>query len=112
MEASFNEKSRPLPKTTDAYEYARNKLFMYSGEMETVSFRCHEKIMDQMIDIFGPEMNAFSDGGEYFILNVKTSHTGALYLTQQFMEYIEVVEPADLREQIKAHLKQAMKKSK
>lgn len=105
-----NEKSRSLPKTTDAYEYARNKLFMYTGEMETVSFRCHEKIMDQMIDIFGPDMNAFSDGGEYFILNVKTSHTGALYLAQQFMEYIELLEPQSLREEFKEHLKAATKK--
>ncbi|MBR0417649.1 MAG: WYL domain-containing protein [Erysipelotrichaceae bacterium] len=106
------EKSRPLPKTVDAYEYARNKLFMYSGEMETVSFRCHERIMDQMVDIFGPEMSAFSDGSEYFVLNVKTSHTGALYLAQQFMEYIELLEPQILREEFKEHLKAAAKKYK
>ena len=104
------EKSRPLPKSVDAYQYARNKLFMYSGEMETVSFRCHERIMDQMIDIFGPEINTFSDGSEYFILNVKTSHTGALYLAQQFMEYIELLEPQSLREEFKEHLKAAAKK--
>ena len=104
------EKSRPLPKSVDAYEYARNKLFMYSGEMETVSFRCHEKIMDQMIDIFGPEINTFSDGSEYFILNVKTSRTGALYLAQQFMEYIELLEPQSLREEFREHLKAATKK--
>ncbi|MBR4461255.1 MAG: WYL domain-containing transcriptional regulator [Erysipelotrichaceae bacterium] len=106
----LEEKSRPLPKSMDAYDYARNKLFMYSGEMETVSFRCHEKIMDQMIDIFGPEVNTFSYGSEYFILNVKTSHTGALYLAQQFMEYIELLEPQSLREEFKKHLKDAVRK--
>ncbi len=106
------ERSRTLPRSADAYEYARNKLFMYSGEMETVSFRCHERIMDQMIDIFGPEVSTFSDGSEYFILNVKTSHTGALYLAQQFMEYIELLEPRSLREEFKEHLKDAARKYK
>ncbi len=65
-----------------------------------------------MVDIFGPEMNAFSDGSEYFVLNVKTSHTGALYLAQQFMEYIELLEPLSLREEFKQHLKDATKKYK
>ena len=106
------ERSRTLPRSADAYEYARNKLFMYSGEMETVSFRCHERIMDQMIDIFGPEVSTISDGSEYFILNVKTSHTGALYLAQQFMEYIELLEPRSLREEFKEHLKDAAIKYK
>ncbi len=106
------ERSRTLPRSADAYEYARNKLFMYSGEMETVSFRCHERIMDQMIDIFGPEVSTISDGSEYFILNVKTSHTGALYLAQQFMEYIELLEPKALREEFKEHLKDAARRYK
>ena len=108
----LNEKSRKLPKDMDAYEYARNKLFMYSGEMETVTLRCDEKIMDQMIDIFGTEMNiAFGDDG-FFTINVKTSETGALYLAQQFMEYIEILNPVELREQFKANLKNAVKKYK
>ena len=108
----LNEKSRKLPKDMDAYEYARNKLFMYSGEMETVTLRCDEKIMDQMIDIFGTEMNiAFGDDG-FFTINVKTSETGALYLAQQFMEYIEILNPVELREQFKANLINAVKKYK
>ena len=108
----LNEKSRKLPKDMDAYEYARNKLFMYSGAMEAVTLRCDEKIMDQMIDIFGTEMNiAFGDDG-FFTINVKTSETGALYLAQQFMEYIEILNPVELREQFKANLKNAVKKYK
>jgi hypothetical protein len=86
----LDEKSRKLPKDMDAYEYARNKLFMYSGDMETVSFKCDESIMDQMIDIFGSDLNVISDGSDHFVINVKTSPKGALYLAQQFMEYIEL----------------------
>ena len=52
----LNEKSRVLPKTSDPYEYARNKLFMYNGEIHTVTFKCKESVMDHMIDIFGSEL--------------------------------------------------------
>ena len=108
----LNEKSRKLPKDMDAYEYARNKLFMYSGEMETITLKCDEKILDQMIDIFGTELGVMFDDSDFFTIRVKTSKTGALYLAQQFMEYIEIVEPAELREQFTANLKQVMKKYK
>ena len=108
----LNERSRKLPKAMDAYEYARNKLFMYSGEMETVTLRCDEKVMDQMIDIFGTEMNiAFGDDG-FFTINVKTSETGALYLAQQFMEYLEIINPVELRDKFRSNLKSALKKYK
>ena len=108
----LNERSKKLPKDTDAYEYARNKLFMYSGEMETVTFKCDEKVMDQMIDIFGTGMNiAFGDGG-FFTINVKTSETGALYLAQQFMEYLEIIKPVELRDRFRSNLKQTLKKYK
>jgi|GEM_PF-4947815 len=33
----LQDKARRLPKDMDAYEYARNKLFMYSGNMEYVT---------------------------------------------------------------------------
>ena len=108
----LNEKSKKLPKDMDAYEYARNKLFMYSGEMETVTLRCDEKVVDQMIDIFGTEMNiAFGDDG-FFTINVKTSETGALYLAQQFMEYLEIINPVELRDKFRSNLKTALKKDK
>ncbi|MCR5096591.1 MAG: WYL domain-containing protein [Erysipelotrichaceae bacterium] len=106
------EKSRRLKNTAEAYEYARNKLFMYSGEMEYVSFRCSESIMDQMVDLFGTDLKILSDGSDSFTINVKTSRQGALFLAQQFMEYIELLKPEDLREEFKKHLKDAIRKYK
>ena len=106
----LQDKARKLPKDMDAYEYARNKLFMYSGEMEYVTFRCDEKILDQMIDIFGTELGVMFDDSNSFTIRVKTSKTGALYLAQQFMEYIEIIEPAKLREEFKQHLKDVVNK--
>ena len=112
-DATIMEKNaRKLPKDIDAYEYARNKLFMYSGDMEYVVFKCDEKILDQVIDIFGSDTNIDFVNDNEFTTRVKTSRTGALYLAQQFMEYIEIIEPVSLRDEFKQHLKDAAKKYK
>ena len=108
----LEEKSRTLPKDVDAYEYARNKLFMYSGDMKYVSYRCEEKVMDQMIDIFGSDISIISEANGYFMFNVKVPEQGALYLAQQFMDCIEIVKPIELRDKFKNNLKLVMKKYK
>lgn len=105
-------KSRSLPKTKDAYEYARNKLFMYSGDTQTVTFKCNETIMDNMIDIFGKDMNIISNASDYFTINVKTSKQAALFLAQQFMTYIEILKPTSLRQEYKKQLKEVLNKYK
>ena len=108
----LNEKSRRLPKESDPYEYARNKLFMYNGEILTVTFRCKEKIMDHMIDIFGPDLFVISDDDDYFTIKVKTSEQGALYLAQQFMENITILEPAELKNKFIENIKSVQKNYK
>ncbi|MBO4358811.1 MAG: WYL domain-containing protein, partial [Erysipelotrichaceae bacterium] len=89
----LKEKSRILPKQSDPYEYARNKLFMYTGETYMVTYRCKESVMDHMIDIFGTDLLVIPDKEDTFIIKVRTSEQGALYLAQQFMENITIVEP-------------------
>ncbi|MBR5754874.1 MAG: WYL domain-containing protein [Erysipelotrichaceae bacterium] len=69
----LKEKSRILPKQSDPYEYARNKLFMYAGETYMVTYRCKESIMDHMIDIFGTDLLVIPDKEDTFIIKVRTS---------------------------------------
>mgnify|MGYP003090107074 FL=1 len=94
----------------DAYHYAKNKLFMYSSEQIHVRLRCENRIMDQMIDIFGTEMKILKRDEESFIVSVLVNKQGVLFLAQQFMEAIEIIEPDDLREAMKKQLKLTLKK--
>ena len=98
-----------LPKTTDPYEYARNRLFMYAGDTETVTFRCKDAIIDQMIDIFGPEVGIITKNDGYFLMNARTSKTGAMFLAQQFMDSISIVKPEEYRNEFLKNLKEAVK---
>lgn len=105
----LNERSVILRNSKDAYEYARNKLFMYAGEMNYVSFRCKESIMDHMIDLFGPSLNVMSDGEDHFIIRVRTSMQGALYLAQQYLDSMVIIEPQELKEKFRKALKETLK---
>ena len=105
----LDEPVAPLNKTQDAYEYARNKLFMFAGDTMHVTFRCDERIIDQIIDIFGTEL-FISPQENSFVFTVSTSKTGAKYLAQQFMDSLEIVAPEQLRKEFLNDLQRTMNK--
>ena len=104
----LEEPINPLREPKDAYEYAKNKLFMYGGETSPVMFRCHERIMDAMIDIFGTELFIIPQDDSHFTFWVSTSKTGAKYLAQQYMDSIEILQPEDLRQEFINDLKNTL----
>ena len=83
---------------------------MYSDEQLHVRLRCENRIMDQMIDIFGTEMKILKRDDESFITSVLVNKQGILFLAQQFMEAIEIIEPDNLRKTMKEQLKLTLQK--
>ena len=104
----IEQQMRKLPKIEDPYEYAKNKLFMYAGEMIPVSFLCNEKILDQMIDIFGQDVFISKREDGKFVLSTRTSKKGAIFLAQQFLDSIQILEPEDLRSEFAKDLQSAL----
>ncbi len=104
----IEQQMRKLPKIEDPYEYAKNKLFMYAGEMIPVSFLCNEKILDQIIDIFGRDAFISKREDGKFVLSTRTSKKGAIFLAQQFLDSIQILEPEDLRNEFAKDLQSAL----
>ena len=75
-----------------------------------IRLRCENRIMDQMIDIFGTEMKILKRDDESFITSVLVNKQGVLFLAQQFMEAIEIIEPDNLRKTMKEQLKLTLQK--
>ena len=84
--------------------------YMYSDKQLHVHLRCENRIMDQMIDIFGTEMKILKRDDDSFITSVLVNKQGVLFLAQQFMEAIEIIEPENLREAMKEQLKLTLQK--
>lgn len=103
-----DEKVRALTNQKDAYEYSENKLFMYSGAIETIKFLCHQRILDHMIDTFGQELSLIPQDDEHFVIFVKTSFQGAKFLAQQYLGSIKILEPQALKQEFKQELQKAL----
>lgn len=104
------EPSRKMVNEKEAYEYAKNKLFMFAGNLETVVFLCKEKIIDAMIDLFGVDVFISKAENNQFLLRVKSSYQGAKYLAQQYLDSLEILEPKKLRDEFLKELSLALER--
>lgn len=108
----LDEPSSAFNNSDDAYEFVKNKLFMYHDKEELVTFKCDEVVIDQMIDIFGTDVTLLPMEDGHYRITVSTSKTGARYLAESFIEYLEILEPESLRKEMAEILKNAAEKYK
>lgn len=101
-----------LKNRKDAYEYAKNKTYMYAGDEIKVKLKCKKVALDSLIDIFGIDINIIKVEKDYFITTVKTTEQGMYHLALHFVNTIEVLEPLELRKKVKNALDDASKKYK
>lgn len=94
----------------DAYVYANNKLFMFSGEMIKATIKCKKRILDSMVDIFGTDLILFAPDSDHYEFSVTVNRNGILFLGQQFLDVIEITYPDDIRKELHKRLENAAKK--
>ena len=93
----------------DAYQYAANRYYMYTDAIISASFRCRYSVLDHMIDIFGTGFTLIPYNDDYFDMHVRGSGEGLLLLAQQYIDSITILEPEELRNNMKERLAQAQK---
>ena len=91
----------------DAYVYANNKLFMFSGEMIKATIKCERRILDSMVDIFGTDLILLTPDPDHYEFSVTVNRNGILFLGQQFLDAIEITYPHDVREELRNRLNAA-----
>ncbi len=100
----LSEPSDPDFQMEDAYVYANNKLFMFSGEMINATIRCEKRILDSMVDIFGTDLILFTPDPDHYEFTVTVNRNGILFLGQQFLDVIEIKYPEDVRKELQRRL--------
>lgn len=96
------------PDENEAYNYASNKLFMFKGKQTAVTFRCKIRILDAMVDIFGTNIHLHNCSEETFEFTESLTDTGAVFLAQQYLDAVEIVQPAWLRDIMIKRLRQTI----
>lgn len=89
-----------LPKNLDAYAYANNKIYMYSGDETGVTLRCDKKALDVIIDNFGKDV-MLADEGETFTVYAKCGKEDIVKFCLQYVESVELLEPLSLRQEVR-----------
>ena len=101
-----------LPKTEDPYEYAKNKLYMYHGDEYKISIKCDNSILDDVIDRFGKDIRIEKIDDDYFMAYVSSTKQGMIFVALQYVSYMEIIEPKEIRKEVKQALKVGMKRYK
>ena len=89
-----------LPKNLDAYAYANNKIYMYTGDETGVTLRCDKKALDVIIDTFGKDV-MLADEGETFTVYTKCGKEDIVKFCLQYVESVELLEPLSLRQEVR-----------
>ncbi len=108
--ARVTEEKCTIPyEQVDAYDYSSNKLFMFAGKMTRVTIRCKKRILDAMIDIFGRDIKLTDLDDDHYQFSVTVSENGIVFLAQQYMDAVTIIEPQEIVDKIKNSIMNALK---
>jgi predicted DNA-binding transcriptional regulator YafY len=106
----LEEQAPKLKKKEDPYRYAANKLYMYGGEEVSVKLVCDNRVLDDLIDLYGKSIPISAADETHFKTTIRSTAQGAVILAQQYLGSMEVIEPAEVRDAVLEQLKQGIEK--
>lgn len=90
----------------DYKEYATSLPYMFTDKPERVEFLAEPAIIDQIVDWFGDNARVQTYGDKLKVY-VKASPMAMEYWAMQYLNFVEILSPASLRERIAANLEAA-----
>ena len=84
----------------DPKEAVKNTVYAYTGEIGTVEMLVNPKKLNDVIDKFGTNITIVENDDGRLKITVKASLMGMKYWALQYLEFVEVMYPKDLRKDI------------
>lgn len=81
--------------------------YMYTDMVENVEFIAYKGITDQIVDWFGENIRITELDDKHITVSLKASPNAMEHWATQYINYVEVIKPLELRERIKESLKKA-----
>ena len=94
----------------DYKKYATSLPYMFTDEIQRITFICDEFVVDQVVDWFGKNISVKNIGGGKYEVIVSASPNAMEYWALQYLNYVEIKSPTELRERIKNNLQKAEEK--
>ena len=103
----LDDKVKPKDQVADfAQGYSLPKhmeehIYMFSGPSVQVKMRVHENMMGALIDWFGKQFRIVQETEDRLIISVACNKLAMRYWALQYGEYAEILEPENLRDEIR-----------
>ncbi len=94
----------------DYSKFSSSMPYLFPDELKNITFRADLAIVDQIIDWFGKESRIIDENDGTITVTVKASPTAMEFWAMQYLNYVEILEPKELRETIKKNLQNAEEK--
>ncbi len=86
--------------------------YMYTDEPKNIELLASKGIVDQIIDWFGTDVKITETDKDTVAVTIKASPLAMEHWAMQYINYVEVIKPAELRDKIRENLKAAAEKYK
>jgi len=103
----LDERRKPVSKVTDFKngfslpKHMAEHIYMFSGKTVTVRMVAKKHLMDELVDWFGKDFKIRREFEEEMLVDVKCNKSAMKFWALQYGPYVNVLEPAELREEIK-----------
>lgn len=91
-------------------KYASSLPYMFTDETERIKFVCDGCVIDQIVDWFGKNITITDDGNDKYEVTVYASPNAMEYWAMQYLNFVEIKTPIELRERIKENVRKAKEK--
>lgn len=104
------KKQKELSETINLPKHMAEHIYMFSGESARVAMRIEKFLVGDVIDWFGKDVIFHNETETTVDVSVAVNLEAMRYWAMQYANYVEVLRPEKLREQIKADLLAAVEK--
>ena len=98
------------PADFDAVSYRDKSPVMYPGRPEVIRFRCPAGMLGVVMDFFGEQARYRSVDADTLEVMLSVARGGVRLFAMQYADRVEVLEPEDLREDLRRSLSAALEK--
>lgn len=84
--------------------------YMFTDEPQRIEFIAKESIIDQIIDWFGYDVKIVKNGDGEYKITMNASLNAMEFWAMQYLNYVEILSPTELRNRIKENINQANEK--
>ena len=104
------KKQSELAESINLPKHMAEHIYMFSGESSRVTMRIDKFLVNDIVDWFGRDVSFYDETEDKVTASVIVNLKAMRYWAMQYANYVEVLKPAELREQIKEDLRNALGK--